>query len=134
MRDLETSRIMLHAAGRDLQALGNMMNREAFPVEVFGFHAHQAVEKSLKAWLSLKGIQYRRTHNLRHLLTLLEQTGEKVDELWWFTNLDGFAVQFRYDIFDMADEQINRDFVARQTGNLYYSVMQLFEEVKPDAK
>jgi hypothetical protein len=53
-----------------------MMSPEAFPVEVFGFHAQQVVEKSLKAWLSLKAIQYKKTHNIRHLTALLEQAGE----------------------------------------------------------
>ncbi len=57
MRDIETARIVLAAAERDLRALGHMGDTTAFSVEVFGFHAQQAVEKSLKAWLSIKGAE-----------------------------------------------------------------------------
>jgi len=30
----------------------------AFADEIFGFHAQQAVEKGLKAWICLHGIEY----------------------------------------------------------------------------
>jgi HEPN domain-containing protein len=130
MRDLETARIMLHSAGRDLQAIGNMRRPEAFPVEVFGFHAQQVVEKSLKAWLSLKAIQYKKTHNIRLLIALLEQAGEDVSKLSEFENLNGFAVQFRYAAFEMADEQLDRDTVVQRAADLHHLVMKLLKSAE----
>lgn len=49
MPDTEAARLILAVAHRDLQALTNMLDAEAFPAEIFGFHAQQAVEKTLKA-------------------------------------------------------------------------------------
>jgi HEPN domain-containing protein len=43
---------------------------------VVGFHAQQAVEKSLKAVLSAHGLEFRRTHDL---LTLLQLPNVKIN-------------------------------------------------------
>jgi HEPN domain-containing protein len=43
-------------ATKDLRALQGMLDNKTFADEVFGFHAQQIVEKSLKAWLSLRGV------------------------------------------------------------------------------
>ena len=56
MPDIETAKALLSAADRDLRALCNMTDADRFPLEVFGFHAQQVVEKSLKAWLCLTGV------------------------------------------------------------------------------
>lgn len=43
-----------HAAGtKDLRALQGMSDPDVFADEVFGFHAQQAAEKALKAWLAV---------------------------------------------------------------------------------
>jgi HEPN domain-containing protein len=52
MSDINTAKLILSAARRDMQALENMFDAKAFPSEIFGFHAQQAVEKALKAWLA----------------------------------------------------------------------------------
>jgi hypothetical protein len=39
---------LIEMADRDHRALSNMLDREDFPEEVFGFHAQQTVEKSLR--------------------------------------------------------------------------------------
>lgn len=49
---------LLDLAHADLNALREMLNaapadRECFPDAIFGFHAQQAVEKALNAWLML---------------------------------------------------------------------------------
>jgi HEPN domain-containing protein len=49
MSDLDHARLMLNMAGKDLKALQNMLDMNAFANEIFGFHAQQAVEKALKA-------------------------------------------------------------------------------------
>ncbi|HKK01640.1 MAG TPA: hypothetical protein VJ955_05690 [Desulfuromonadales bacterium] len=45
MPDIESARSYLAAARRDAQALAHMFDEQAFPLEIFGFHAQQAIEK-----------------------------------------------------------------------------------------
>lgn len=47
---------LLQLAVRDLRVVRGMVADETtFPDEIFGFHAQQAVEKAVKAWLSGHG-------------------------------------------------------------------------------
>lgn len=64
--------LLLAAASRDFRALQGMTNPGVFADEIFGFHAQQAAEKALKAWLSVLDVEYPRTHDLTMLLALLE--------------------------------------------------------------
>jgi len=57
----DEARQMLAAAYKDWRALAGMADPDVFADEVFGFHAQQAVEKALKAWLALLGVEYPRT-------------------------------------------------------------------------
>lgn len=53
-----------------------MLVAEQFEDSIFGFHAQQTAEKSLKAWLSLRGRAYPKTHDLRVLFQLIGALGE----------------------------------------------------------
>lgn len=68
MSDREHAYMLLGLARRDLTALGGMLDVNTFADEIFGFHAQQAVEKALKAWLSLIEIEYPSIH--AHLLPI----------------------------------------------------------------
>ena len=72
MSDPKCARVLIEAAERDLAALRGMMDEQVFADEVAGFHAQQAAEKLLKAWLALLGEQYPVTHNLAQLLDALQ--------------------------------------------------------------
>lgn len=109
MRDTETARLLLCAALRDLRALENMLDTDAFPAEIFGFHAQQTVEKTLKAWLVQLEKEVPRTHNIRHLLLLLEEAGLDLDSTFWdFIELTAFAVQFRYEAYEELEDPFHR--------------------------
>jgi HEPN domain-containing protein len=104
MSDLDHARLMLNMAGKDLKALQNMLDMNAFANEIFGFHAQQAVEKALKAWLSLVDVDYPRTHDLEALLALLGSSGDTVPEQFYaLIDLTDFAVQLRYASFEDVD-------------------------------
>ena len=77
MRDLRQAGAVLGMAHKDFKALKGMMNREVFDEEIFGFHAQQTIEKSLKAWLALLGKEYPLTHDISALLDLLRDSGEE---------------------------------------------------------
>ncbi len=49
MTDREDAQRMLAVAEIDLKALRNMLDSGLFEEAVFGFHAQQAVERTLKA-------------------------------------------------------------------------------------
>ncbi len=71
MSDLKQARVLLTAAERDISALRGMADAAVFADEIFGFHAQQAAEKLLKAWLALLGETYPTTHDLDRLLAML---------------------------------------------------------------
>jgi len=109
MIDREDAERLLRLAETDLKAVRNMLDPERFEDPVFGFHAQQAVEKALKAWLSLRGVAYARTHDLRLLMNLLQTQGEADCERFvGLADLTDFAVQFRYD-FPSLPAELRRD-------------------------
>ncbi len=103
MTGREEAERMLAVAEIDLKALRNMLEPERFDDSVFGFHAQQAAEKTLKAWLNLCGVAYPKTHDLRLLMNLLEtQAHENCERFTELADLTDFAVQFRYDFPTLA--------------------------------
>ena len=52
MNHIEQARQLLLMAAKDMKAMDLMINPESIDDEIFGFHAQQAVEKSLKAWIT----------------------------------------------------------------------------------
>lgn len=84
-----------------------MRDVEDFPDEIFGFHAQQAVEKALKAWLAVLGVQFPKTHDLKLLLDLLGERGVPTEGLQSFVDLNAFAVQYRYESLYSDEEPVN---------------------------
>lgn len=119
MSDRDHARMILTAARRDLSALSGMSDRRQFADEIFGFHAQQAVEKALKAWLSLRGIEYPRTHDLEVLFDLLVEKGEQLpQDLRIPFDLTDFAVQFRYEAYEDLISELDRIQVTSQVAVL----------------
>ena len=108
-----------------------MLDRDSFAEEIFGFHAQQGTEKSIKAWLNLTGRSYPRTHDLGALLELLELPRESVPSVAWeLVELSDFAVQLRYESFAYDDERLDRPLVVRQVGALVERVEELVNETE----
>ncbi|MCY3665716.1 MAG: HEPN domain-containing protein [Gemmatimonadetes bacterium] len=97
MRDLKCVRVLLAAADRDIEILQLMHDSTGGPDEIFGFHAQQAAEKSLKAWLAFLGEVYPLTHDLDDLLERLSKRDADVSKYRELTAYSAFAVQFRYE-------------------------------------
>ena len=98
MSPADKPRELLALAENDYQAALILARAENPQADAAGFHLQQAVEKALKAWLALKGIDYPKTHDLNPLLGLLEDQGEMIDPFWSLLELNPFAVQFRYEL------------------------------------
>jgi HEPN domain-containing protein len=95
---LDEANRLLTLAKRDQAAFLALLGVEEAGLSVACFHAQQAAEKSIKAILVLHGIEFRRTHDLLALASLLADKSVTLpvsDD--WLTRLTPYAVEFRYD-------------------------------------
>ena len=94
---LEYAEVLLTKADGDLAAGKALADRDEIADDIVGFHAQQAVEKAIKAVLTLIGVDYPRTHDIRYLVDQLRQSGSTsppvLDESAWLT---AWATEFRY--------------------------------------
>lgn len=117
---------LLHMARKDFDALRGMLGHPLFADEIFGFHAQQAIEKSLKAWLAARSVSFPLTHDLSRLLGLLEDNGSDVSTFWPLVQYTVFAVQARYEAGLMETEApIDRSAVIDEVQQLLGTVGRL---------
>ncbi|MGH8523004.1 MAG: HEPN domain-containing protein [Gammaproteobacteria bacterium] len=99
---------LLRIAGRDYQTFAILRKHPEAELAPTCFHAQQVVEKALKAVLTIKRIDFRRTHDLEELANLLADIGIALPFApREFRRLNPFAVEFRYD--DESIALITRD-------------------------
>lgn len=130
MSDSPLSLDMLVAAKRDMKALSNMLDSEQFDDHTFGFHAQQAIEKALKAWLLSMGGDNIYTHDLGYLLGKLEELGADIDTYWPFLDLTNYAVRFRYETIPDDEEPLDRSALVSEVGDLVAHVSRLIDPEK----
>ena len=118
----DEARLMLNAAYRDWRALTGMADPLVFADEIFGFHAQQAVEKLLKAWLTWLGVEYPRTHDLSMLLNDLKELGRDVSPFYDLIEFNPYAVQYRYEAFEDMGDPLDRSAVTRRIAMLLETV------------
>jgi HEPN domain-containing protein len=128
MKEADLARQLLSSAEKDLNAIKNMTDSCIFADEVFGFHAQQATEKTLKAWIALLDEDYPFVHDLDALLNRLEKLGCDVHALRGLVELNAFAVQFRYEAFESQDEPLDRAAVVSAADGLFQKVRLLLNE------
>lgn len=116
MAEASVARLLLAAARRDEQAFRVLAAVPEMNDAVIGFHAHQCVEKALKAVLAQSGIAFRRTHDLGELLDLLSDAAhapppeaERLDEL------NPYAVEARYGLVEPG--ALDREAATRMVGS-----------------
>jgi hypothetical protein len=125
MSDLDHAHSLLRMAQTDLNALRGMLNpalpapEAYFSDEIFGFHAQQAAEKCLKAWIASLGRRYPRTHDLMSLVEDLLEAGEDITNLDRLVDLNPFAVEYRYEALDTDDEPIDRDSFFQEVQDVF---------------
>jgi HEPN domain-containing protein len=91
--------VLLNRADGDIALVRNVFDNVEILDAIVGFHAQQAVEKSLKAVLSASEVRYERTHALDYLIGLVEANGidAPTEALAEAETLSGWAVEFRYE-------------------------------------
>ncbi|MDI1244553.1 MAG: HEPN domain-containing protein [Rhodoferax sp.] len=95
---LEEAERFIRLAKRDQAAFAALLNATDVDPAVACFHAQQAAEKALKAVMCLYGLEFRRTHDLEALASLLKSINvvPPIDE-HDLRCLTPYAVEFRYD-------------------------------------
>ena len=71
----ELAALMARKATEDAVALREFAANAEIADTVLGFHAQQAIEKWLKTVLARHAVNFEYTHDLRHLIGLLEDAG-----------------------------------------------------------
>ncbi len=105
-------RVLLGLARDDELAARALLPIEGVTDAILGFHAQQAVEKSLKAVLALRGVEFPYTHDLDGLLELCRKNGLDVPEaLSNVERLSPYGVQLRYGSISPGD--LDRDEALR---------------------
>ena len=130
MSDLKQARLLLIAAQRDDSALHGMGDPAVFADEIFGFHAQQAIEKLLKAWLASLGETYPLSHDLASLLDMLSAHDSDIarfDELVDYTR---YAVRLRYASADPGTKRLDRGETVGQVGVLLEEVRRRLAEAE----
>ena len=96
---------LLRKAAQDEFALVLLLQHDAAPEELVGFHAQQATEKLLKAALRRISVAYPLTHQIERLMDLLAESGYPVPAgLDGLRHLTPFAVEYRYDVLPQEPE------------------------------
>ncbi len=126
MNEGELPSRLLALARRDLRAAEILRDQPEVGDGIVGFHAQQAAEKALKAWLTILGVDFPRTHDLSLLIHKLDGGGVEVASLWELLNLNPFAVQLRYEILD--DEPLDQGATLGQVTALLNHVEGLLSE------
>ena len=129
MSDLKQARVLLMSAERDISALRGMADAAVFADEIFGFHAQQAAEKLLKAWLALLGETYPTTHDLARLLAILRERDVEATRFNELVEYTPFAVQFRYAPGDLSARPLDRDTAIERVEALLKEVRRQFDNM-----
>jgi HEPN domain-containing protein len=93
----------------------------------WGFHAHQALEKLIKAILVKNKVQFPKSHDLvflfetlpQHILPIFNTVSDDCE------NLNPFAVALRYD--DVIDVTIDRNEILKRIADLSLKVESLLK-------
>jgi len=113
----------LRKAQSDLVAMDTLLN--AGSLDAAAFHAQQAAEKYIKAFLLNADAEFPYTHNLERLVEICRDVDPSFEELADVVeSLTPYAVELRYDAeFWPSDEEVKdarsrtlkvRDFVVRR--------------------
>jgi len=116
---------MLVMASKDIKAMNSLLSPESADDEIFGFHAQQAVEKSLKAWIVAAGGSYGFVHDIHVLLLNLRELGCDINQYKGFLLLNVYAVRLRYEPLDIPTNTLDRHELLDKVAGLYAHVQQV---------
>jgi HEPN domain-containing protein len=102
---------------------------ESVDDEIFGFHAQQAVEKSLKAWIAAIGGTFGRVHDLSQLFAVLADLGCEVGPFEDLDMLNPFAIELRYEAMETEEPRLDRGICIVQVQELHDHVKKVIDRI-----
>ena len=101
----------LHKAKQDITSARFLVDMHPRPLEVIGFHAQQAAEKSLKALLVRAGVTPPRTHDLVSLHQMCAEHAEiNLGRAYICARLTPYAVEHRYPVeTTLSEDEVLED-------------------------
>ena len=116
--ELDNARELMRMARGQTRALSAMaFDDETFSENIFGFHAQRGAELALKAWITLLGQRYERTHNVADLLAILASNGiGEAQPFAHLATLTPYAVKYVYE--EIENPTMDRQFVASEVNAL----------------
>jgi HEPN domain-containing protein len=101
--DRELARQLLERASDDVAAASALLDVAGVSDAIVGFHAQQAVEKAMKAVLTVRGVEYPFTHDLELLVALCAGAGASLPvDLADVPRLAPYAARLRYGAADAS--------------------------------
>lgn len=114
----ELAALLARKATEDAVALREFAANTEIADTVLGFHAQQAIEKWLKAVLARQAVDFEYTHDLRHLIALVEDAGVNFPfDMPAVVRLTEYAVPLRYDELLDADP-LDREAAVKLVGEV----------------
>ena len=132
MTPREVAQVLLRKASQDEVLVRSTLENDEVADEIVAFHAQQAVEKCLKAILTLRGVPYERTHDLSALVGLIEDQGLQIpSEMIEAEALTPFAALFRYAELPADEDPVDRPKTLRIAETVRIWAENLFDSSEP---
>jgi len=127
--ELDNARELMRMCEKQLRGINNMHDETLFPEELFGFHAQRGAELALKAWITLLGQRYERTHNVADLLAILASNGVVAAQpLSHLASLTPYAAKYVYE--EIENPTMDRQYVASEVNALAELVASLLQQAE----
>ena len=131
--ELDNARELMRMCQGQVRALFAMaLNDDVFIENIFGFHAQRGAELALKAWISLIGERYERTHNVADLVAILNDAGvTDVQPYEHLATLTPYAVKYVYE--EIENPTMDRQYISQEINALADLVESLLKRAEKDA-
>ena len=127
--ELDNARELMRMCRGQLRGIDNMHDETLFPEELFGFHAQRGAELAFKAWITLLGQRYERTHNVADLLAILDSNGiGEAQPFAHLATLTPYAVKYVYE--EIENPTMDRHYVASEVNALADLVTSLIRQAE----
>ena len=105
----DAAAIHVKKALQDSAAAEALSEKDEISDEIIGFHIQQAYEKGLKALLSANKISFRKTHDLRELISIAESNAIEIPRAYQeIDEWTSYGVELRYDDIPVNIPSFNR--------------------------
>jgi HEPN domain-containing protein len=135
--DLDLAKGLISKAEKDLD-LAKLIMEKQDQSDNCGYHLQQAAEKTIKAILILKDVEYKvgggKGHDMDYLMGLLYDSGFNSLELEPLLALQPYAVQARSDAYEDVETESTFVDLANLIENLMSSYEVVLSKVKKSKK